>query len=69
MNKIKAAYHTTKFWIVIILLSITLGSLAVLVRVFDSSSNLSHKVSSLWGRWLCALNGIQVDIVGLEHVR
>ncbi len=69
MKKLKAAYHTTKFWVVIILLSITLGTLAVLVRVFDSSSNLSHKVSSLWGRWLCALNGIQVDIEGLEYVR
>ena len=68
MKKLKAAYHTTKFWIVIVLLSITLGTLAVLLRVFDSSSNLSHKVSSLWGRWLCTLNGIQVDIEGLEHV-
>lgn len=66
---IKAAYHTIKFWIVIVLLSIILGTVAVLVRVFDSSSNLSHRVSSLWGRWLCAFNGIQVDIEGLEHVR
>lgn len=66
---IKAAYHTTKFWILIILLSIVLGTLSVLVRLFDSSSNLSHKVSSLWGRWLCTLNGIQVDVEGLEHIQ
>jgi 1-acyl-sn-glycerol-3-phosphate acyltransferase len=66
---IKAAYHTTKFWIIIVLLSIVLGTLAVLARLFDSSNNLSHRVSSLWGRWLCAFNGIQVDIEGLEHVR
>lgn len=66
---IKAAYHTTKFWILIILLSIVLGTLSVLVRLFDSSSNLSHKVSSLWGRWLCTLNGIQVDVEGLEHLQ
>lgn len=66
---IKAAYHTTKFWIIIILLSIVLGTLAVLARLFDSSNNLSHRVSSLWGRWLCTLNGIQVDIEGLEHIR
>ena len=66
---IKAAYHTTKFWIIIVLLSIVLGTLAVLARLFDSSSNLSHRVSSLWGRWLCTLNGIQVDIEGLEHIR
>ncbi len=66
---IKAAYHTTKFWIIIILLSLVLGTLAVLARLFDSSSNLSHRISSLWGRWLCTLNGIQVDIEGLEHIR
>lgn len=66
---IKAAYHTTKFWILIILLSIVLGTISVLARLFDSSSNLSHKVSSLWGRWLCTLNGIQVDVEGLEHLQ
>jgi len=66
---IKAAYHTTKFWIIITLLSIVLGTLAVLARLFDSSSNLSHRISSLWGRWLCKLNGIKVDIKGMEHVR
>jgi len=65
---IKAAYHTTKFWIIIVLLSVFLGTLAVLARLFDSSNNLSHKVSSLWARLLCALNGIEVDIEGMEHV-
>jgi 1-acyl-sn-glycerol-3-phosphate acyltransferase len=66
---IKAAYHTTKFWIIIILLSVVMGTLAVLARLFDSSNNLSHRVSSLWGRLLCTLNGIQVDIEGLEHIQ
>jgi len=66
---IKAAYHTIKFWIIIILLSIVLGTLAVLARLFDSSNNLSHRISSLWGRLMCTLNGIQVDVEGLEHVR
>jgi 1-acyl-sn-glycerol-3-phosphate acyltransferase len=66
---IKAAYHTTKFWIIIVLLSIVLGTLSVLARLLDSSNNLSHRVSGLWGRWLCTLNGIQVDIEGLEHIR
>ncbi len=69
MEMIKAAYHTTKFWAIIILLSIVLGTLAVLARLFDSSNNLSHKVSSLWGRWLCTLNGIEVNIGGMEHLR
>jgi 1-acyl-sn-glycerol-3-phosphate acyltransferase len=66
---IKEAYHTTKFWIIIALLSIVLGTLAVLARLIDSSNNLSHRVSALWGYWLCVLNGIQVDVEGLEHVK
>ena len=65
---IKAAYHTTKFWIIIILLSLVLGTLSVLARLVDSSNNLSHRVSSLWGHWLCVLNGIRVDVEGLEHI-
>ncbi|NIP99455.1 MAG: 1-acyl-sn-glycerol-3-phosphate acyltransferase, partial [Nitrospinaceae bacterium] len=65
---IKAAYHTTKFWIVIILLSMILGTLAVLARVVDPSHNLSHRVSSLWGRWLCVLNGVGVEVQGLENI-
>jgi 1-acyl-sn-glycerol-3-phosphate acyltransferase len=65
---IKAAYHTTKFWIIITLLSIVLGTLAVLARAFDSSSNLSHRISSLWGRLLCTFNGIKVDVEGMEHI-
>ncbi len=66
---IKAAYHTIKFWIIFILLSVCLGTLAVLARLFDSSNNLSHNVSRLWGRGLCVLNGIDVNIEGLEHIR
>ncbi len=66
---IKAAYHTIKFWIIIIILSIVLGTLAVLARLFDSSNNLSHRVSGLWGNWLCKFNGIQVDVEGLENIR
>jgi 1-acyl-sn-glycerol-3-phosphate acyltransferase len=66
---IKKIYHTTKFWVIIVLLSIVLGTLAVLARLFDSSNNLSHRISSLWGRCLCTFNGIQVDIEGLEHIR
>lgn len=66
---IKATYHTIKFWIVMVVLSILLGSLGVLARVFDSSNNLSHNVSRLWGRWMCVLNGIQVEMEGLEHVQ
>ena len=68
MNFIKAAYHTTKFWLVIVLLSLVLGMVCILARLVDSSGNLSHRISSLWGRVLCTLNGIRVEVEGLEHV-
>lgn len=66
---IKAAYHTIKFWIIIVLVSIIMGSLSVLARAVDSSCKLSNRVSRQWGRMLCVLNGVKVEVEGLEHVK
>jgi 1-acyl-sn-glycerol-3-phosphate acyltransferase len=57
-----------KFWIVITLLSIFLGTCCLLSVLWDRSGNTSHRISSLWARLLCRLNGIQVKITGLENV-
>ncbi len=46
-----------------------MGTVALIVRLFDASGNSSHAISSLWARLLCASNGIQVEIHGLEHAR
>ena len=54
---------------VISFLSIVLSTLAILVRFFDPSGNASHRISSLWSRWICRWNGIRVDIQGLEHIK
>jgi 1-acyl-sn-glycerol-3-phosphate acyltransferase len=61
-------FNTLKFWILITLLSLILGVCAMLAPLTDPSGNRSHRISSLWARWLCKLNGIQVEITGLENI-
>jgi 1-acyl-sn-glycerol-3-phosphate acyltransferase len=61
-------FYTLRFWIVIITLSITLGTVAVLLGIFDKSGNLSHKVAALWSRLICRWNGINVEITGTENI-
>ncbi|CAI2718854.1 lysophospholipid acyltransferase family protein [Nitrospina watsonii] len=63
------AYHTLRFWTVIIGLSIVMSSLCIGARLIDRSGDLSHRISSFWGRLLCRLNGIRVEVEGLEHIR
>ena len=61
-------YHTLRFWIVIISLSIILGTVAIVLGVFDRSGNQSHKVAALWSRLICRWNGIKVKITGTENI-
>ena len=68
-GSIGAIYHTIRFWIITVFLSIVLGILAIIGGVIDSTGNLSHRISSLWSRCLCRWNGIEVDVEGMEHVR
>ena len=68
MKKLLSIYHTARFWILITFLSIILGFTAIVAGIFDKSGNLSHRVSRLWCRLLCQLNGIDVVIVGQENI-
>ena len=61
-------YHTLRFWIVIISLSIILGTVAVVLGVFDRSGNQSHKVAALWSRLICRWNGIKIKVTGAENI-
>ena len=61
-------YHTLRFWVVITTLTTVLGTLSILLGVFDRSGNQSHKVASLWSRLICRWNGIRVKITGAENV-
>ena len=61
-------YHTLRFWIVIITLSIILGTIAIILGVIDRSGNQSHQVAALWSRLICEWNGIKVEITGVENI-
>lgn len=61
-------YHTIKFWFIVTVLSIVLGVIAIFCRVWDSTGNTAHNIARLWSRLLCELNGVKVEITGLEHV-
>jgi 1-acyl-sn-glycerol-3-phosphate acyltransferase len=68
LSKLVSIYHTARFWILISFLSIVLGLLAIVAGLIDKSGNRAHKVSSLWCRLLCKLNGVKVKIVGWENI-
>tara|TARA_B100001964_G_scaffold6406_1_gene7022 strand:- start:1836 stop:2558 length:723 start_codon:yes stop_codon:yes gene_type:complete len=61
-------YHTLRFWVLIISLSIILGTVATLLGVLDRSGNQSHKVAALWSRLICRWNGIKVEVSGKENI-
>jgi 1-acyl-sn-glycerol-3-phosphate acyltransferase len=68
LNTLRKAYHTIRFWVLITVLSIVLGLVAIFAGLVDRSGRTSHRVSSLWSRLLCQLNGVHVTIDGMEHV-
>ena len=69
MKTIKSIYHTIKFWVVIVVLSLVLGLVAILMGWVDRSGNRSHRISSLWSRCVCRWNGVEVHLSGLEHLK
>jgi 1-acyl-sn-glycerol-3-phosphate acyltransferase len=68
LKTLTSIYHTARFWIVTTILSLVLGTVSILAGLFDKSGNTSHRVASLWSRLICILNGIKVEIVGLENI-
>ena len=68
MTSLASIYHTARFWILITFLSLILGAVAIVTGWVDKSGNLSHRVSRLWCRLLCQLNGVEIEIIGLENI-
>ena len=68
MTSLASIYHTARFWILITFLSLILGAVAIVTGWVDKSGNLSHRVSRLWCRLLCQLNGVKIEIIGLENI-
>jgi len=57
-------------WIdpLICLATVAMGTLSLIASVFDSTGNKQMAVARLWARILCRLAGVQLKIVGLEHI-
>jgi len=68
VTSLASIYHTARFWILITFLSLILGAVAIVTGWVDKSGNLSHRVSRLWCRLLCQLNGVKIEIIGLENI-
>ncbi|MBI5427651.1 MAG: 1-acyl-sn-glycerol-3-phosphate acyltransferase, partial [Nitrospinae bacterium] len=68
MNSLASIYHTVKFWLIIVFLSIALGTLSLLAWVVDPGGGRSRGIASLWSRLICRLNGVPVKISGLENL-
>lgn len=69
MKILSSFYHTFKFWTVITLLSLVLGVAALSLALIQRGGNGPHQIASLWSRLLCRLNGIDVEIQGIENVQ
>ena len=68
MEPFLSLYHTLRFWVVITILSIILGTVSIILGVFDKSGNQSHKIAALWSRLICRWNGIRVEVTGAENI-
>ncbi len=68
MKTLRLLIDTVRFWVLIVLLSFLLGIISVVVGLFDSTGNFSHRVASLWARLLCRWSGVRIEVTGLEHV-
>jgi 1-acyl-sn-glycerol-3-phosphate acyltransferase len=55
-------------WFIFLLTTITLGTAAIIVSLFDRSGNLPHLIARLWGRIQLRTTGTRVKIRGLEFM-
>lgn len=52
----------------IVLSTILMGSLSLLVSLFDSSGRVQHRISRAWSRMLLRISGVKVTIEGIEKI-
>ncbi len=52
----------------ILLATVSMGTVSMLVSFFDRTGNGSHRVARAWARMLILASGMKVQVSGLEHV-
>jgi len=53
---------------IIILVTIVMGSLSLVVSLFESSGRIQHQISRIWSRILLAVSGVTMHIEGLQQI-
>ena len=60
--------RTILCWVIFVITTVILGTVAILLSLFDSSGNLPHLVARLWGKIQLRITGTRVSITGLDKI-
>jgi 1-acyl-sn-glycerol-3-phosphate acyltransferase len=61
-------FRTAICWVIFLFTTVILGTIAILLSLFDSSGNVPHRVARLWGKIQLRITGTRVLIQGLENI-
>jgi 1-acyl-sn-glycerol-3-phosphate acyltransferase len=61
-------FRTLLCWVIFLLTTVILGTVAIFLSLFDSSGNIPHLVARLWGKIQLRITGTPVRIQGLENI-
>jgi len=64
----KFMIRTIFVWSCIVLSGLIFGSLAIVAYLFDPTGRAGHRCARLWGKVALLVNGVRVEVEGLEHV-
>jgi 1-acyl-sn-glycerol-3-phosphate acyltransferase len=53
---------------IIIVATIIMGTISLIVSLFDSEGRIQHQISRVWSRMLLAVSGVKMRIDGLENI-
>ncbi len=63
-----ATLRTILAWVIYFLTTVILGTVAIILSLFDSSGNAPHLVARLWGKIQLKTTGTKVRIEGLDKI-
>ncbi len=63
-----ATLRTILSWLIFFITTVILGTVAIILSIFDSSGNAPHLVARLWGKIQLKTTGTKVGIEGLDKI-
>jgi len=61
-------FRTLLCWVIFLFTTVILGTIAIVLSLFDPSGNVPHLVARLWGKIQLRITGTRVRIRGLENI-